>query len=49
MALEMMTNQGLGNLDAILTTVSGGGMASGISIAAKAINPSIKIILVDVC
>ena len=47
MALEMMTNQGLDNLDAILTTVSGGGMASGISIAAKAINPSIKIILVE--
>lgn len=47
MALEMMTNQNLGDMDAILTTVSGGGMASGISVAAKSINPSIKIILVE--
>ena len=47
MALEMMTNQNFGDMDAILTTVSGGGMASGISIAAKSINPSIKVILVE--
>ena len=47
MALEMMTNQKLEGMDAILTTVSGGGMASGISLAAKAINPSLKVILVE--
>ena len=47
MALEMMTNQNFEDMDAILTTVSGGGMASGISVAAKSINPSIKIILVE--
>jgi len=47
MALEMMTNQKLEDMDAILTTVSGGGMASGISLAAKAINPSLKVILVE--
>ena len=29
-------------LDAILVPVSGGGMISGIAIAAKAINPNIK-------
>ena len=47
MALEMLTNQNIENMDAILTTVSGGGMASGISIAAKSINESIKVILVE--
>ena len=47
MALEMLTNQNIENMDAILTTVSGGGMASGISIAAKSINQSIKVILVE--
>ena len=47
MALELMAHQNLGDLDAILTTVSGGGMASGISIAAKSLNPSIKVILVE--
>ena len=43
----MMTNQNFKAMDAILTTVSGGGMAAGISLAAKAINSSIKIILVQ--
>ena len=47
MALEMLTNQNIENMDAILTTVSGGGMASGISIAARSINESIKVILVE--
>ncbi|XP_061196425.1 probable serine racemase [Saccostrea echinata] len=34
-------------LDAILVPVSGGGMASGIAIAAKAIKPNIKVFLVE--
>ncbi|XP_062621024.1 serine racemase-like [Saccostrea cucullata] len=34
-------------LDAILVPVSGGGMASGIAIAAKAIKPDIKVFLVE--
>ncbi|XP_059144389.1 serine racemase-like isoform X2 [Physella acuta] len=34
------------NLDAILVPISGGGMSSGIAIAAKAIKPDIKIFLV---
>ena len=35
------------NLDAILVSVSGGGLISGISVYAKSINPSIKIIAVE--
>ena len=35
------------NLDAILVPVSGGGMISGVAIAAKSINPSVKIIAVE--
>ncbi|XP_033747473.1 probable serine racemase isoform X2 [Pecten maximus] len=35
------------DLDAILVPVSGGGMSSGIAIAAKAIKPGIKIFLVE--
>ena len=46
MALEMMTLQNLNDVDAILTTVSGGGLASGISISAKAINNNNQVILV---
>ncbi|XP_061196424.1 probable serine racemase [Saccostrea echinata] len=34
-------------LDAILVPVSGGGMASGIAIAAKAIKPNIKVFLIE--
>ena len=41
MALEMLED--VPDLDAILVPVSGGGMLSGISIAAKGINPKIKI------
>ncbi|XP_056006223.1 serine racemase-like [Ostrea edulis] len=35
------------DLDAILVPVSGGGMISGIAIAAKAINPDIKVFMVE--
>lgn len=35
------------NLDAILVSVSGGGLISGIATCAKAINPKIKIIAVE--
>lgn len=41
-ALEML--QDTPNLDAIIVSVGGGGLISGISIAAKSINPNIKII-----
>ena len=34
-------------LDAIVVPISGGGMASGIALATKAVNPSCKIILVE--
>jgi len=46
MIWEMFREQGCGDLDAILTTVSGGGMASGICLAAKNINPDVKVLLV---
>ena len=35
------------NLDAIVVPVSGGGMISGIAVAAKALNPSIKVIAAE--
>ena len=41
-AYEMLEVQNYRDLDAILVSVSGGGMASGIAIAAKSINPNIK-------
>ena len=34
-------------LDAIVVPISGGGMASGIALATKAVNPACKIILVE--
>ena len=46
MVWEMMKVQGYSDLDAIVTTVSGGGMASGICVAAKNINPNLKVVLV---
>ena len=46
-AYEMMKEQSLHNLDAILVPVSGGGMCSGIALAAKKINPSTKIIAIE--
>ena len=36
-----------GALDAIVVPISGGGMISGISIAAKALNPDITIIAAE--
>jgi len=36
-------------LDAIIVPVSGGGMISGIAVAAKSLNPSIKIIAAEPC
>ncbi|XP_076106035.1 serine racemase-like isoform X1 [Mytilus galloprovincialis] len=44
-ALELL--QDVPDLDAILVSASGGGMISGISIAAKAINKNIKIFMVE--
>ena len=38
----MMVKQNLMDLDAIIVSVSGGGMASGVAIAAKNLNPDIK-------
>ena len=38
----MMVDQNLRNLDAIVVSISGGGMASGVAIAAKHLNPDIK-------
>ena len=38
----MMVKQNLIDLDAIILSVSGGGMASGVAIAAKHLNPDIK-------
>jgi len=46
-AYEMMKEQSLDNLDAILVPISGGGMISGIALAAKQINPATKIIAVE--
>ena len=34
-------------LDAVVVPISGGGMASGIALATKAVNPACKIILVE--
>lgn len=45
--LEMMAEQNLADLDAILVPISGGGMCSGIALAAKHINPNIKVIAVE--
>ena len=47
MMAQMSENEQIGNLDAIILAVSGGGMAAGISIAAKSVNKNIKIILVE--
>ncbi|XP_041348130.1 probable serine racemase [Gigantopelta aegis] len=44
-ALELLDQ--VPDLDAILVSVSGGGLSSGIAIAAKAIKPNIKIFLVE--
>ena len=43
----MMKEQSFENLDAILVPISGGGMCSGIALAAKHLNPAIKIIAVE--
>lgn len=37
------------DLDAVVVPVSGGGLLSGISIAVKSLNPSIKIIAAEPC
>jgi len=44
-ALEFMEQ--VPDLDAILVPTSGGGMVAGISIAAKAINPNVKIYMIE--
>ncbi len=46
-ALEMMREQEHKDLDAILVPISGGGMCSGIALAAKSINPNVRIIAVE--
>ena len=46
-AYEMMKEQSFDNLDAILVPISGGGMCSGIALAAKKINPATKIIAIE--
>ena len=38
----MMVKQELMDLDALIVSVSGGGMASGVAIASKFLNPKIK-------
>ena len=38
----MMLKQNLIDLDAIVVSVSGGGMASGVAVAAKHLKPAIK-------
>ena len=38
----MMLKQNLMDLDAIVVSVSGGGMASGVAVAAKHLKPAIK-------
>ncbi|CAC5375137.1 SRR [Mytilus coruscus] len=45
MAVELLEE--VPDLDAILVSASGGGMISGISIAAKAINKNVKIFMVE--
>ena len=47
MAYEMLEIQNFRDLDAILVPISGGGMTSGIAIAAKNVNPDIKVIIVE--
>ena len=47
MMYQISENMQVENLDAIILSVSGGGMAAGVSIAAKSINKDIKIILVE--
>ena len=47
MMYQISENTQVENLDAIILSVSGGGMAAGVSIAAKSINKDIKIILVE--
>ena len=42
MAYEMLEVQNFRDLDAILVPISGGGMTSGIAVAAKSVNPDIK-------
>lgn len=44
-ALELLSQ--IENLDAIIVPIGGGGMCSGVTIAAKSINPSIKIIAAE--
>jgi threonine dehydratase len=44
-ALELLSQ--IEHLDAIIVPIGGGGMCSGITIAAKSINPSIKIIAAE--
>ncbi len=41
-AYELIEEQGFKDLDAILVPISGGGMTSGIALAAKVLNPKIK-------
>ena len=47
LAYEMMAVQECAQLDAILVSTSGGGMISGIALAAKTLKPDIKIIAVE--
>ena len=47
MAYEMLEIQNFRDLDAILVPISGGGMTSGIAIAAKNVNPDLKVIIVE--
>lgn len=46
-AYELLDLQGFQDVDAILVPISGGGMTSGIAVAAKSINPKIKVIAVE--
>ncbi len=39
--------QGFGRLDAIVVPVSGGGMISGVAVAAKGLDPNIRIIAAE--
>jgi serine racemase len=43
------SNNEISQLDAIIVPVSGGGMIGGIAVAAKSLNPSIKIIAAEPC
>jgi serine racemase len=48
-AAAATTQKNFSQLDAIIVPVSGGGMISGIAVAAKSLNPSIKIVAAEPC